>query len=97
MSLNENENQHTFTDDNASRNICSGPENGGLSPLQSTIADFPSNSQSNTTLPNNLFDEFLNLIWSTPNCFPYHFHRFVVYKNLLWSQQTLITLLLSIE
>ena len=22
---------------------------------------------------------------STPNCFPYHFHSFVVYKNLLWS------------
>ena len=31
------------------------------------------------------------------NCFPFHFHSFVVYKNLLWSQQTLITLLLSIE
>ena len=64
MSLieNKNENQHTSTDDNASRNIRSYMENGGLSPLQSTIANFPSNSQSNTTLPNNLFDEFLNLI-----------------------------------
>ena len=34
---------------------------------------------------------------STPNCSPYHFHSFAVYKNLLWSQQTLTTLLLSIE
>ena len=25
---------------------------------------------------------------STPNCSPYHFHSFTVYKNLLWSQQT---------
>ena len=31
---------------------------------------------------------------STPNCSPYHFHSFAVYKNLLWSQQTLTTLLL---
>ena len=42
----------------------SDPGNGGLSPLQSTIAEFPSNSQSNTTLPNNVFDKFLNLIRS---------------------------------
>ena len=25
---------------------------------------------------------------STPNCFPYHFHSFALYKNLPWSQQT---------
>ena len=42
----------------------SDPGNGGLSPLQSTIAEFPSSSQSTTTLPNNVFDEFLNLIRS---------------------------------
>ena len=41
--------------------------------------------------------EPLNAYILTPNCSPYHFHSFALYKNLLWSQQTLTTLLLSIE
>ena len=32
-----------------------------------------------------------------PNCFPYHYHSVTVHKNLLWSQQTLTTLMLGIE